>query len=73
MASTVGDDIWKCCKCDQVIPKDKVVYRLTCIGSCEKMFHIKCLGMSKEDYFQLKKDGGMWYCGKCDEPCNTAS
>ncbi|KAF6214745.1 hypothetical protein GE061_009488 [Apolygus lucorum] len=39
-------------------------YRVSC-AACEKVMHIKCVNVSKDDYFFLKNEGKSWYCGPC--------
>lgn len=58
---------WMCCLCNEIIPRNVIVYRLHCRGSCGKIFHAKCLELTKEEYFDIKRKSGMnWMCHMCN-------
>lgn len=38
---------------------------LPCSGSCEKYFHGKCVGLSKQDVARLIMPGALWNCADC--------
>lgn len=64
--------IWICCICEEEIPRNVVIYRFHC-RLCARIFHAKCLDLSREEYFDIKRKTGVnWLCSDCIDSNDTA-
>ncbi len=56
----------KCAICDETVPKKEL--GIWC-DECGMDVHLKCAGLSKQSYANIKADGKEWFCEACWAPC----